>query len=229
MNMLRRLAAAGGWLAYIFNQDSDYNPDMGRRRYPGLVLVPMVGGGAVGAVAGSQLVILAAGGTPEHGSLLQWAVIELCGGGLALLLVVGWLTHFLPFATSSDPVPSVVVGFKQGEEVVVHVTGVLQVEGLVVALRRRRAVLLWHAEDLVLAADRWHAKPTLPLHTRTLAVAPLTKDSVTRLRRGNAFLVGGPRPAIGFSWKYGPVILDFDDEATRDRAYAAMASLRSLP
>ena len=35
MNALRRIAAAGGWLAYILNQDSDFNPDVSRRRYRG--------------------------------------------------------------------------------------------------------------------------------------------------------------------------------------------------
>ena len=224
MNMLRRLAAVGGWLAYIGNQDSDYNPDMGRRRFPGGVLIPVIIGGFLGTWPVIQLVVLLDGGTPAPGGFLLWAIFELCSGGLALLLVVGWLTHFLPFTETKDLVPPTVEGIKQGEEVVVHATGVLQVERPIVALRRRRAVLLRNANGLVLAADRWHAIPTLPLHKRTLVVAPLTDGSVTRLRRGNAFLVGGPRPAIGFSWKYGPVILDFDDEAARDRAYAELVT-----
>jgi hypothetical protein len=224
LNMLRRLAAAGGWLAYIANQDSDYNPDMGRRRYPGLVLVPIVVGGFLGTWPVYWLVVLLAGGAPAPGGFLLWAAFELCTGGLALLLVIGWLSHFLPFADTRDPCPTPVEGIGQGEEVVVHATGVLQIQRPIVNLRRRRAVLLWHGEDLVLAPDRWHANTTLPIHSRTLAVVPLTHDSVTRLRRGNAFLVGGPRPAICFRWKFGPLTLDFDDQPTRDRVYATLAS-----
>ncbi len=126
MNALRRIAAAGGWLAYILNQDSDFNPDVSRRRYPGLILVPVIAGVAFSALAGSQLLVGLVGGTPGPGGFLGWAVIGLTGSALAVLLVVGWLTRFLPFAATGDPVPPLVEGIKTGEEVVVHATGVLQ-------------------------------------------------------------------------------------------------------
>jgi hypothetical protein len=225
MRALLRVAAAAGWLAYVVNQNSPYQPDASRIRYPGMVSVGVFVGGLLSAIAGSQLVLSLMDGPIAPADLPGWIAIELAAGPFTLLLIVGWLIHFLPFAAQGLSQLPYREGLREGEEVTVHVTGTLRVARPPVVLRRRRAVLLRDAGGLLLLPDRWHANPALPTRDRMLMMVPLTPATVSAVRVGQVYLIGGPRPGIRFQSELGPVILDFDDEATRDRTCSVLLGL----
>jgi hypothetical protein len=225
MSALLRIAAAGGWLAYVINQNSPYQPDASRIRYPGIVSVGVFVGGLLSAMAGSQLILFLIGGPVAPADIPGWIASEIVAGGFTLLLIVGWLIHFLPFEGQAQPELPDSGGLGPGDEIRVHVTGTLRVARPPVVLRRRRAVLLRDARGLLLLPDRWHANPKLPTPDRILMIARLTHETVSAVRVGQAYLVGGPRPGIRFRSEFGPVILDFDDEATRDRTCSELLRL----
>jgi hypothetical protein len=227
MSVLLRLVAVGGWLAYILNQDSDYQPDVTRRKGPGLLLVAMFVGVILTAMAGSQLIVASMGGEPASapGGVLAWILADVVTGGFTVLLVVGWLVHFVPFV-ASDQSPADGEYLELDQETRVHVTGTIDANRPAVILRRRSAVVRRDSQGrLALLIDRWHVKRGSSGPAQTLARVFLTAspETVANARRGDVYLVGGPRSAIRFNWRLGPVVLDFDSTTARDCVWAELS------
>ncbi len=57
--------------------------------------------------------------------------------------------------------------------------------------------------------------------------ATVVGPAVRNVRGGTAHLVTESRPAVCFDWSYGPVLLDFEDAESRDRAFTELLALSS--
>jgi hypothetical protein len=223
MNRMLRLVSFGGYLAHWLNQYPWMNPDHSNCVRP-LFLSLYAGFGGVGT--GMAVYGLVVGPTRWDGPS-AWA-FTLILGGFTLLLVTGWLTNTVPFvaAKESPPEPTAVRGIAPGESLGGHATGVVGLGDYRARFRHRQAILERRDDgELRLAVRKVSLGAPGPKPPGISAEARLLPGEVTNVRRGSAHLVTQVRPAVCFRWKNGPIVLDFADTETRDRAYSELASL----
>jgi hypothetical protein len=226
---LWRLASLGGWLAHVLNQNVAWNYDFSASVRPGFIFVYVFGfglGPAVGCLVEAQY-LLGYSARPAIASSESLAVIPFGLFGLfALLLIVGWLVRFVPFVADEVQTPSDLAPMALGTVIPVHATGILRISKYRRRFRHRTAKIELEKDGQLWVLVKRHPelyKP--PKEWLTAASAHLEPSNTRRIRRGTAHLVFDARPAIELTWLDGPILLDFDDLATRDLVYSELRRL----
>jgi len=229
MTLLRKLASLGGWWANQLNQNVFFNSDDSKSTRPeNLAYVLLII--AFLFIAGLVLLVVnLAGGGPAEGrdpvNLLGPAIIELLIGLFGLLLVVGWRVNLVAFVTDRNQ-SSVDGPLPKEYEIETHVTGVVGTGHNRRRFRHRAAVIRAEGQDLHLDVHGIRTRNRRGTLRRVTA-SHLMAGSVTDVVRGSAQFVTATRPALRFGWRNGPVMLDFNDESTRERALTALRRVGS--
>lgn len=234
MKRLRKLTSLGGWLAHMLNQYTFANPDHSNSTYPILVGFLVLSFGIGPVVVAWQLLLFSAGVQPTApisdpmGYLLVAAL-----GLIALWLAVGWLVGLVPFVLDREQKPKSprLQPLPDGSRLPVHVTGVFDYGNRTRLFRHRQAVLECDSQTqlLIYVQRKWVQDVEALTQHGAAAYGRLWPETVSRVRRGTAYLATETRPAIEFHWLHGRILLDFDDEESRDRLFASLAAWQNEP
>jgi hypothetical protein len=227
MNRVRALTSLGGWLAHMLNQFPFENPDNSDSTYPILVGFVVLSFGFGPVVVAWQLLLFCAGIQPQAplrdpAAYLGVALL----GVIVLWLAVGWLVGLVPFVPDREQKPkSRLQPLPDGSRIPVHVTGVLDFGNRTRRYRHRQAVLEYNPQTqlLICVQRKWVQDVEALTQHGAVAYGRLLPETVSKVRRGTAFLVTETRPAVELHWLHGRILLDFDDSESRDRVFARLA------
>jgi hypothetical protein len=145
--------------------------------------------------------------------------------GLVVLVNAGWHVGLVPFAATNAADPEVPAGSGPNDiDLDVCVTGVVENDNLDQRRYRNRPARL--------SGTTLSVKPTMFEFSmwsgKRIGQAAVRPDLATwtglGIERGTAYLVTVTRPALRFTWKYGPLILAFESTTDRDLAFGYLGA-----
>lgn len=235
----RRFEALGGWLAHL----SNFRPAIGDLGHDEAVkptwvflwmgLWVLI---AAGFGIGSIKLAVSPPSVPS-GPVFGMVACSLVALIVAIGMALGLRADYVPYvplaaiptdSTSPEPANSRLAA------VALRVTGVLDAHsdakyhGLKRRYRERPGTLeQYHAGVLRISVQfPFAGLPSWPhiqrLNRHHCGYALLEPGTVSEVSRGTAYLTLKKKPAIRLTWIYGPVILTFADDATRDDVFARL-------
>jgi hypothetical protein len=213
LTFLLRLVSAGGWLANMANQASGLRaPNIGHDESvrPRMIWAWIVCLVIVGIGLGYDLLRVPSPVT---------ASIALAAPAIAALMLAGWRAGLVPFVADPRPMVTTAAASAPTETsatdatVAVRITGVVEDEHrLLRRYRYRRATLEGGRVEVqgLGGGGRHEIVPVRP---------DFGLESISNTTRGTAWLLTGGRPAMRLERHVGPVVLTFDQVATRDAIF----------